>query len=261
MTSLSITPQANSIPKLSGMEDCEPGSQHRLPIQRTKDIDGEYLGFDKLLDLMMEENRLLLQERIKRLSDRELICLAWYTGAQSNVELVRCTQYSQERAKLRKDTVLRHSFLHFTTWIMEKHGFDWKSNKKLKKGEALEQFITTVYEVRNKRALDYFARCMDKGFSAKGIKVIKRACPSLIDSYFEYFGRDYLLEKINDFESAMRNVVKKFETNERQFTRLRNPPERPTNPLSVIQTIRTVCALRINLCREEEFLTICQLSS
>jgi hypothetical protein len=144
---------------------------------------------------------------------------------------------------------------------MEKHGFNWKSNKKLKKGEALEQFITTVYEVRNKRALDYFARCMDKGFSAKGIKVIKRACPSLIDSYFEYFGRDYLLEKIDDFESAMRKVVKKFEMNERQFTRLRNPPERPTNPLSVIQTMRTVYALRLKLCGEEEFLSVCKFLS
>ena len=240
------------------MEHCKTDSQHSLQIRRTKEINGEYLGFDKLLDLMMEENCILLQERIERLSDRELICLSWYTGAQSNLELVRCTLYSQDRAKLRKDTVLRHSFLHFTTWIMEKHGFDWKSNKKLKKGEALEQFITTVYEVRNKRALDYFARCMDKGFSAKGIRVIKRSCPSLIDSYFEYFGQDYLFEKIDHFEKTMRKIVKKFETGEKQLTRLRNPPERPTNPLSVIQTVRIVFALRLNFCGEEEFLTLCK---
>ena len=66
--------------------------------------------------------------------------------------------YSTERAKLRKDSVLRHSFLDLTTWITAKHGFNCKENKKLKKGEALEQFITTAYEVSNQKVLDYFAR-------------------------------------------------------------------------------------------------------
>ena len=238
------------------MEDRSTNSEDSSQTQSSEDNEPEYLGFYKLLSLMMTDDQDLLKHKISILNDKELACLKWYTGAHSSLELIPCTLYSQARARLRKDTILRHTFLHFTTQVMTKYGFDWRADKHLKKEEALEQFITIIYGVKDKQALDYFSRCMSKGFSTKGIKAIKRACPSLIDSYFEYFERVYLLERINHFETMMRAVVNNQIKEQRLRMRRRTPPEKLTNPLSVIQTIRTVAALRLDLCREEEFLTV-----
>jgi hypothetical protein len=238
------------------MEDHANDSEDSSQTQPPENSGPEFLSFDKLLNLMMANDQNLVQERINDLNDKELACLKWYTGAQSDLELISCTLYSQGRARLRKDSILRHSFLHFTTQIMAKCSFNWRGNREMNKEEALEQFITLVYEVKDKQPLDYFAHCMSKGFSMRGIKTIKRVCPTLIDSYFDYFDQVYLQERINHFETTMKAVVKDKAKAERQLLKRKTPHERLTNPLTVIQIIKTVRTLRLNLCREEDFLTV-----
>ena len=218
--------------------------------QTSERSEERYLGFYKMLNLMMTDDQGLLQERIDRLSERETICLRWCTGAQSNEELLRCTIVAQDKARQRKDTTLRHSFLHFTTWIMHKYDYYPKTYRSVKKGEALKQLVTEVYGVTDKQVLDYFAHYLTKGFSKRAIKAINAACPSIMQSYFNYCEELYLPQKISCFETQMRRVVENYARNGKQLFKRNNVAERPTNPLSVIQTIRTASVMRLNLCGE-----------
>jgi hypothetical protein len=238
------------------MEDCNTDSMSSSDTQTSERSEERYLGFYKMLNLMMTDDHDLLQERISRLSERELSCLRWCTGAQSNEQLLRCTVIAQDKARQRRDAMLRHSFLQFTTWMMHKYGFYPRTYKSVKKEEALEQFIRVVYSVADEEALDYFVRCMSKGFSTRAIKKIYIACPALMHSYFDYFEKSYLQHKISRFERKMRKVVKKYALEQKQILKRTIPAQRPTNPFSVIQTIRTVSAMRLSLCGEMQSITL-----